>query len=108
MKEIKNECNFRHQQNYSNTNTSSSFQGLIPKPPAPMYFALANWINHTAPWKFYPLPNNLVTQPMDSPKKPQLEAKPGLEPGFEYSIFVELGLEYSISVEPSSDPKGEL
>ena len=98
MKEIRNGCSIKHQQNYSTTTASSSFQGPIPQPPAPTSFALANRINHTAPWKFSPLPNNLVIKAMNSPEKPQPETKPDVEPGFEYSI----------SVEPSSDPKGEL
>ena len=98
MKEIRNECNIRHHKNYSTATASSYFQGLIPQSHAPTYFAPANLINHTAPWKFSPLPNNPIIQPINSPEKPQLETKPDVEPGFEYSI----------SIEPSSDPKGEL
>ena len=31
MKEIRNECSIKHQQNYSTTTASSSFQGPIPQ-----------------------------------------------------------------------------
>ena len=79
----------KHPQNYSTATALSSFQGPIPQPLAPACFSLANWINHTASWKFSPLPNNPVIQPMNSPEKPQPETKLDVEPIFEYSISVE-------------------